>query len=116
MSNFLKTEKTALLNELANEIAQLYREYTHPFPYEGCRAVITKFGQAFEDLIPDLDLFFYDVWSYTGSTEWLMNLTPEEAKMMQRKLKFSFFEEHPQYKVAESFITADNNPRFVHSF
>jgi hypothetical protein len=55
-------------NEKVNEIlALLLRLYDenrqHPFPYDGCRAVLKRAGREHEHLISDLDQYFFrDCW------------------------------------------------------
>lgn len=97
---------------LANELLIIYeQEMSNSFPYEDCRKLLQLYPEFNNDLIPDLDLYFYEVASHCGGIKeiikWKEKDKIERAKNMLAK---SFFEKHNEYKVLESSINQSNTP------
>lgn len=60
---------------LAENVSEIFNEEGHaPFPYEDCRWLKTQFGSGLEELIPDLDLWFSDVFGVANRGKRLMSL------------------------------------------
>jgi len=81
-----------------------------PFPYEGCRAVLTLSLGEFEGLIPDLDMFFSRIAGYASVVIKVDSWPASRFSRAEADLANSFFEEHPEYELLERDITDDLAP------
>ena len=104
---------------LIDQIVQLSGKLGGPFPYEDCRVLIAQLresasprsGRQAEDLIPDLDAYFYLVESHSGGAAKLTDWPTSELTVSRALLKNSFFQAHTKYRNMEWMINEINTPR-----
>jgi hypothetical protein len=97
--------------ERALDIAALYQEDCSPFPYEGCRWLRHQFADAnLEILIPDLDLWLFDIFAFASGGKRLSRFTAEQILAARGVMSLSFFDKHPEYAWIERHITESNTP------
>ncbi len=97
--------------ELVNELRRLYEEEDRgPFPYDDCRYLLQNNDERFEDLIPDLDTYFWGIARCCSSPWKLLKLSKEQLREIQGSLTTTFFEEYPQYRLLERQIDEVNTP------
>lgn len=93
-----------------NEIEDLLLELDHldrgdrgPFPYDGCRKVkaLDREG-VFENLIPDLDLYFSEVAGYRSSGKRILRWPDEKLQEAHRRLSRTLFDHYPMYNSLRS--------------
>jgi hypothetical protein len=102
-------------NEKVNEIlALLLRLYDenrqHPFPYDGCRAVLKRAGREHEHLISDLDQYFSEIAGYSSWGRKILTWPKEKVEQVRKRLSRSFFQKHEDYKPLEAMITQVDTP------
>jgi hypothetical protein len=102
---------------LAGQVLQLQKEFRGPFPYADCKKLWQQIQEdylqeagRYEDLIPDLDSYFYIVDAHASGVEELV--TWDGIKMVHARglLKNSFYQMHTRYKPIESMINQINTP------
>jgi hypothetical protein len=99
------------VSDLASLLTRRYREeLLKPFPYEDCFKILDETGHRFEALIPDLDMYFYDIASPCSAAKRLICLPIEERTTLQKRLQGSFYEKHPEYQEIEFRITPVKTP------
>jgi hypothetical protein len=99
------------LDELLSDIKNLFeQDCAGPFPYAGCRNVLRAAGPGYEDLIPDLDMYFYTIASHAGGAAKILQWPPEKILKAEAALKHSFFERHQRYQPLQQQITTENAP------
>ena len=104
---------------LADQIRTLSRKLEGPFPYEDCYQVTAQLREKsdlrgvkrYEDLIPDLDAYFYLVDSHSSGVEFVMKWPTSELVVSQALLKKSFFQTHTKYREIEWMINELNTPK-----
>lgn len=99
------------VNKLASELQHLYQaEFHSPFPYKDCRKLLSEANEDYEDLIPDLDSYFYNIASHCGGVRKILKWSNEQLLKSREQLGESFFVKYPQYKPLEPMITNVNTP------
>ncbi len=101
---------------ITSQIGKLNEKLAGPFPYEDCQLLLTQVRETgdersrsrYEDLISDLDAYFYLVASHSGGAENLTNWTVSELMVSQGLLKNSFFQAHAKYRSMEWMINEIN--------
>jgi len=102
---------------LVDQVLQLQREFRGPFPYADCSKLWKQIQEnylqeaaRYEDLIPDLDSYFYIVDAHASGVEELVKW--DGIKMVQAHglLKNSFYQMHTRYRPIESMINQINTP------
>ena len=104
---------------LADQILHLSKRLDGPFPYEDCRQVLAQLREnpdlqsvkRYEDLIPDLDSYFYLVDSHSSGVEYVIRWQSSELVVSQRLLKKSFFQTYTKYREIEWMINELNTPK-----
>jgi hypothetical protein len=92
------------INEAAAALLQFYEEgFSHPFPYEDCRLLQRK--EDHQDLIPDLDAYFYNIASHCLGIKKVLNWPIARLEASRKELSQSFFDKHPQYERLKQDIT-----------
>src|SRR5438477_5869155 len=91
------SRETTLQESMVTDLINLYEEdCSGPFPYADCRKLLAS-GLAGEGLIPDVDLYFYDIASHCGGARKILKWPREQLLKARLRLGESFFERHPQY-------------------
>jgi hypothetical protein len=101
-------------DELVRQLLQLketFEAHVGPFPYEDCRHILESAGVGDSDLIPDLDTYFYEIWSHTTGVKRLLTWPKETLSNSIYWRSMSFFERHPEYRALEPMITASEAPQ-----
>jgi len=105
-------------NDLVEQVQLLAQQSDAPFPYEDCRKVLREASEAlpgqakrYQDLIPDLDSYFYIIDSYAGGVEQALTRPDDELIRASGLFKNSFFQAHPKYKSLEWMINQINTPK-----
>ena len=104
---------------LADQIRHLSEKLEGPFPYEDCDKVLAqlrekldpKIAKRYQDLIPDLDAYFYLVDSHSSGVEYVVRWQTSELVVSQGLLKKSFFQTHTRYQEIEWMINEINAPK-----
>lgn len=103
------------INEAAAALLEVYEEkFHHPFPYEDCRVLLRK--EQHQDLIPDLDAYFYNIASHCFGIENVLKWSSAKLEASRKALSQSFFEKHSQYKQLEQHITDVDTPNLYARF
>ncbi|MGH9839290.1 MAG: hypothetical protein ACREEM_10950, partial [Blastocatellia bacterium] len=67
------------VEETVVELRRIFKEdLSGPFPYGDCRRLRAKAGGIYEGLIPDLDLYFWDVAKYCSLGKKLLRLPKDD--------------------------------------
>lgn len=104
---------------LADQILYLSKKLDGPFPYEDCRQVLAQLrekldpraSRRYEELIPDLDAYFYLVDSHSSGVEHVIRWQVSELVISEGVLKKSFFQTHTRYREIEWMINELNTPK-----
>lgn len=104
---------------LADQIRTLGQKLDGPFPYEDCGQVLAQVrekldprdAKRYEDLISDLDAYFYLVDSHSSGVEFVVKWQTSELVVSQGLLKKSFFQTHTRYREIEWMINELNTPK-----
>ncbi len=97
--------------ELVGKLLHTYKEYlVKPFPYQGALKLRREGGEAYEGLIPDMDMYFYDIASHCGGVKKMLKWPKEKLHQAREKFGQSFFDKYAQYKPLEPLITEANTP------
>jgi len=104
---------------LADQIRHLSEKLEGPFPYEDCDKVLAqlreklgpKIAKCYQDLIPDLDAYFYLVASHSSGVEFVVEWQTSELVGSQLLLKKSFYQTHTRYREIEWMINEINTPK-----
>jgi hypothetical protein len=102
-----KAELDQLLVEIADAAS---RFLASPFPYADCRKVLKMTNVAFPGLIPDLDLYFGDVFAHAAGLRRILRWSHERLAESERRFAIPFFEKHPEYLLLRGLITDDLAP------
>lgn len=109
---------TSSINILTSQIKSLSQEWPQPFPYADCRKVLSDLAQMeagkmrrASDFIPDLNTYFYNVYSYSHGVTELMHWPADKLLKAHETLKRSFFQQYARYKPAEWMINQINTPQ-----
>jgi hypothetical protein len=98
-------------NKNAEMLHQMSQEDQGPFPYEDCRKILQESGNAlYDDLIPDLSAYFYEIYSHSSGAKNLLSWSNIELVRSQKTFRKSFFRRHPKYAPLELMINQDNTP------
>lgn len=99
------------ISQVANELLRFYEgECQRPFPYADSRKLIKEDSVRYDNLIAHLDLYFYEIASHCGGVKKILEWPVERLLDSQERLRNSFFERYPEYKLLESSITESNTP------
>ncbi len=97
--------------DIAAEIERIYvEEARSPFPYDGCRWLLSDFGDEFEDFIPDLNMWSSDI---AGCCSWgkrIVRWSEERVLQARGAMSLSFFDQHPEYAMLERLIAEVDTP------
>ena len=104
---------------LADQIRTLSQKLEGPFPYEDARQVLaqlrenldSKSTKRYEDLVPDLDAYFYLVDSHSSGVDFVLKWQASEIVVSQGLLKKSFFQTHTKYREIAWMINELNTPK-----
>lgn len=104
---------------LASQILRLSEKLSGPFPYDDCFQVTAQLREKldlrgvkrYEDLIPELDAYFYLVDSHASGVEHIIAWQSTEITVSQELLKKSFFQNHRRYREIEWMINEINTPK-----
>jgi len=106
------------IDNLTGQVRTLLEEFSGPFPYNDCRKALQTVadtypgqGSRYQDLISDLDSYFYIVDAYAGGALQVMERSGKELVTAREMLKNSFFQAHPKYKPIEWMINQINTPK-----
>jgi hypothetical protein len=103
-----KEEEIAILT---NDIVTVCKEsFLKPFPYQGCRKILTESEDGNDKFIPDLDMYFSNIAGCCSSAKEFTKLPQYRLSVVRESLEKSFFEQHPEYKKHESYIEPGNTP------
>ncbi len=75
-----------------------------------CRRLAQAGGFDYQNLVSDLDTYFYDVWSPGNGVKRLPQKPEAWLCDLQAHLQKSFFERYPQYAALESAINSKDMP------
>lgn len=93
------------------ELLKLYHEDRgKPFPYSDAKKLRKHSGEAYEGLIPDLDLFSSEIAGYCSWGKGILKWSRDKVAEAQQTIGRSFFDRFPQYKPLEPLITQENVP------
>jgi hypothetical protein len=99
------------IEESLSRIRVLYAEdLQDPFPYPGCDWIIGVGGEAFRDLIPDLDVYLAETAGLASWGRKLLTWSRDQMLAAKRSQETSFFERFPRYRSLEASITPENTP------
>jgi YxiJ-like protein len=104
------------MNNEANEqlidaiLRRLEEKRQHPFPYDGCRKILRESDNRYENLIPDLDIYFSDIAGYCSWGKKILDWPKEKIQEAKERLEEDFFEKYPKYKPLEPMLTETNVP------
>ena len=96
--------------ELGETLENLYQNIRGPFPYDDCRRVNEKYGATCDRLWAKFASYSMDICGCASSTRRFFTMPEEEIRTFQFYVERPFFEEFPQYQLAENFINAENTP------
>jgi len=106
----MDSEIRQTIQRLITELTQLYEETHAPFPYSGCRKLLSEAGQHGEDLISDLDMYFSELAGYCSWGERILKWPREKIRHVCLRASRTFFEKHPQYEHLSPWINETNSP------
>ena len=108
----LRSGKSHLEAEsIAEKVKQLYDEECRgPFPYDDCRWLRREFQEITDDLIPDLDMWFFNIFGYASHGKRLIDLSEEDVLRARGLLSLSFFDKHPEHAWLKMHITTSLTP------
>lgn len=99
------------------QLERLLPEFHGPFPYADCRTLLGELrgnnsqqGRRYEDLIPDLNSYFYNVYSYASGISQVLGWDGPELFQAREKMRRSFFQVHARYKAIEWMINQIGTP------
>ena len=107
--------KCVTIEEQADEVLRLFKESCRPFPYAGCRALIRDSGEAYEGLIPDLDLYFSEIAGYCSWGRTIPKWSKEKLFEARNKLSKSFFDKHPKFQPLQPAVSETGTPDMYES-
>lgn len=103
---------------LVDQVLQLQQKFRGPFPYADCKKLWQQIqenylqeARRYEDLIPDLDSYFYIVDAHASGVEEVVKW--DNLKLIHARgfLKNSFYQMHVRYKPIEGMINQINTPQ-----
>lgn len=99
------------IEETVVELRRIFKEdLSGTFPYDDCRHLRAKAGGNYEGLVPDLDLYFWDVAKYCSLGKKLLRLPKDDLIKARATLERSFFEKHPEYLPLAALISETDTP------
>jgi len=103
--------KANSIEQLVDDIVQIYAEKDyHPFPREDCKKIMGEHYEKNVNLIPHLDLYFSDIAGYCSWGRKILKWSNNQVREAENRLKKTFFEKYPQYKMVKHLITEANTP------
>jgi hypothetical protein len=103
--------------KIINRLDQLHDSAHGKFPYDDCRKLIQEEDSyATEGLIPDLDIYFFDIFGYYSCCRKFRGYTENELRQVRIHLEKSFFNIFPEHKSLETKITESNTPDLYKKF
>lgn len=98
-----------IANKYADMLYQMSQKDQGPFPYEDCRKILREAGDnLYDDLIPDLSAYFYEIYSHSAGAKNLIGWSSVELTRSQKVFRKSFFGRQPKYAPLEPMINQDN--------
>lgn len=101
---------------MAREITELFESDISAFPSEDCRWLKSEFEANLDDLYTDLTMWFMTVAGYSSWGKQLLSWSEDKVRQVRDVIRFSFFDEYPQYKWLEIHITKANTPDLYEEF
>lgn len=99
------------VTEAVVELRRIFKEdLTGPFPYADCRRLRASSEGTYEGLIPDFDLYFWEVAKYCSLGKKLLRLPKDDLSKARATLTKSFFEKHPEYLPLAALINETATP------
>jgi len=92
------------------ETQELFRQAEGPFPYAGCRYVLSRADPGNEDLVPDLDMYWATIAGFASSASSVRRWPSERQAQALEATTLSFFEEHPEYERLQWYINECDTP------
>lgn len=100
-----------VVSKYADGLYLMSQEDQGPFPYEDCRKLLQEVGnKLYGDLVPDLNTYFYEIYSYSAGAKNLVTWSNEELAQSRKLFHKSFFDRYPQYAALQPIINQDNVP------
>lgn len=98
-------------SKYADTLYQMSQEDQGPFPYEDCKKLLREAGNnLYDDLVPDLNTYFYEIYSYSAGAKNLVAWSSEELTPSRNLFYKSFFDRYPKYTPLQTIINKDNVP------
>lgn len=98
-----------IVSKYADALYEMSQKDRGPFPYEDCRQILREAGtDVYDDLIPDLSSYFYDIYSHSAGAKNLVSWSDIELTRSQKAFRKSFFDRHPKYSPLEPAINLNN--------
>ncbi len=98
-------------SKYADTLYQMSQEDQGPFPYEDCKKLLREAGNnLYDDLVPDLNTYFYEIYSYSAGAKNLVAWSSEELTHSRNLFYKSFFDRYPKYTPLQTMINKDNVP------
>jgi len=82
-----------------------------PFPRDECQRLVSNAKPGYKNLVPDMDAYFYDVWSAANGVHRLSRQTDEQLVTMRASFALSFFDRFPEYRPFAAHISPDETPQ-----
>jgi hypothetical protein len=89
------------MKSLLEQLATLTTEDVGPFPYDGCREMKNFDATTYAALIPDLDRYLSEIAGYRSWGKRLMTWPDEKIDEVERRIRQSFTDRHPEYARAK---------------
>jgi hypothetical protein len=98
--------------DAVQSIRERYQDgFQGAFPYEDCRTVLRDEVDQYEEFVPDLNTYFYTIWSHCAAIEKVLRWPNERLLASKTFLNQTFFEKYPKYRVLEDRVTKVTTPR-----
>ncbi len=98
--------------EELKEMAKL--QQSHPFPYADCRKIHDMSGNRDESFIPDLDTYFYDLWSVCHGINHLLRRPFSEIEAARQYFTVPLPERYVRYKPLFVLASQESTPDLYH--
>jgi hypothetical protein len=101
---------TLTTEPLAEKILRMAQDAKAPFPTRDCETVARQAGIDPQNLVSDLDTYFYDVWSPGNGVKKLYRKSDAWLSDLKAYLEQGFFSRYARYVSLEALITQENAP------
>ena len=100
------------IKDAVQSIRERYKDgLERAFPYEDCRTVLRHEADQYEEFVPDLNTYFYTIWSHCAGIKKLLSWSNERLLASKKFLSQTFFQKYPKYRVLEDRVTKVTTPR-----